>query len=176
MHGILAHAKLSLRCGHLARNHTYRHFRLALSVLARGFYLENLPQQRELEFAAQTFFSIEINGTFYRLQLPASFERWRNERHPPSFFSIKKTRCIAHIRRPHDVKRPLANLFASKLFHLGKHLEPILWQFSPNLRYDAELLQNSCAELPKTISTAQALARRRDIPKTSTTTLTTALK
>lgn len=41
------------------------------------FYPQNLPHKQELNYAAARFQSIEINGTFYRLQRPESFDRWR---------------------------------------------------------------------------------------------------
>lgn len=37
------------------------------------FYPQDLPQRRELEYAASIFASIEVNGTFYSLQRPESF-------------------------------------------------------------------------------------------------------
>ena len=41
------------------------------------FYPLKHPQNRELEYASRRLNSIEINGTFYSLQRPASFQRWR---------------------------------------------------------------------------------------------------
>jgi uncharacterized protein YecE (DUF72 family) len=43
------------------------------------FYPPKLQQRRELEFAAQNFPSVEINGTFYSLQRPTSFRQWAAE-------------------------------------------------------------------------------------------------
>jgi uncharacterized protein YecE (DUF72 family) len=37
------------------------------------FYPPDLTQKRELEFASRALTSIEINGTFYGSQKPASF-------------------------------------------------------------------------------------------------------
>ena len=37
------------------------------------FYPHGLPQRRELEYAAERFSSIEINGSFYSLQRPSSY-------------------------------------------------------------------------------------------------------
>ena len=39
-----------------------------------NFYPADLTQSRELEYASQNLTSIEINGTFYGLQKPASYE------------------------------------------------------------------------------------------------------
>ncbi len=40
------------------------------------FYPDNLPQKRELEYAASRLTSIEINGTYYGSQKPESFAKW----------------------------------------------------------------------------------------------------
>jgi uncharacterized protein YecE (DUF72 family) len=42
------------------------------------FYPGTLAQHRELEFAARAFRSIEINGSFYSLQTPASYSMWHD--------------------------------------------------------------------------------------------------
>nr|WP_251106492.1 DUF72 domain-containing protein [Alloacidobacterium dinghuense] len=54
------------------------------------FYPERLPQKEELRFAAGKFPSIEINGTFYSLQRPASFARWAAETPDDFVFSSKR--------------------------------------------------------------------------------------
>src|SRR5690242_5743656 len=43
------------------------------------FYPPGLPHRRELEYASRRLNSIEINGTFYALQRPASFMTWHRE-------------------------------------------------------------------------------------------------
>ena len=40
------------------------------------FYPKGLPHARELAYAAAHLTSIEINGTFYRTQTPATFRKW----------------------------------------------------------------------------------------------------
>src|SRR4051794_18486127 len=72
------------------------------------FYPENLAQRRELEFASRTFNSIEINGSFYSLQLPSSYQRWYNETPDGFLFSVKGPRFITHMKRLREVKAPLA--------------------------------------------------------------------
>ncbi|MDP9147003.1 MAG: DUF72 domain-containing protein, partial [Acidobacteriota bacterium] len=80
------------------------------------FYPEDLTQKRELEHASNTFNSIEINGTFYSLQRPSSFERWAAETPDEFVFSVKAPRFITHILRLKDAKAPVANFLASGLF------------------------------------------------------------
>ncbi|HET9863550.1 MAG TPA: DUF72 domain-containing protein, partial [Steroidobacteraceae bacterium] len=65
----------------------------------RIFYPEDLAQHRELEFASRAFASVEINGSFYSLQAPASWSSWY-EATPPGFvFSVKGPRYITHMLR-----------------------------------------------------------------------------
>lgn len=127
------------------------------------FYPGDLPQRRELEFAARAFPTIEINGTFYSLQRPESFARWA-EAAPEGFvFSVKAPRFITHIKRLKNIDAPLANFFASGVLRLGAKLGPILWQFPPNFRFDADLLDAFFRLLPRDTAEAAALARRHDV-------------
>lgn len=102
------------------------------------FYPSGLPQYRELEYASGRFPTMEINGTFYSLQRPESFERWYNDTPPGFVFSIKGARYITHIKRLRDVDGSLANFFSpapapeSILQRLAKlSPEPRLEQYSP---------------------------------------------
>ena len=76
------------------------------------FYPPELAQRRELEFAAQRFNSIELNGSFYSLQRPESFQRWYDETPEDFVFSVKGSRFVTHMRRLLEVETPLANFFA----------------------------------------------------------------
>src|SRR5688572_2158998 len=91
------------------------------------FYPRDLAQRRELEFATRAFPTIEINGSFYSLQHPQSYERWYRETPPGFVFSVKGSRYITHMRRLRDIEAPLANFFASGIFNLREKLGPILW-------------------------------------------------
>jgi uncharacterized protein YecE (DUF72 family) len=126
------------------------------------FFPANLPQKRELEFAANTFRTIEINGTFYSLQRPSSYQSWA-ERTPDDFvFSVKGSRYITHLRRLREIETPLANFFASGILKLGPKLGPILWQFPPSFQYSHDLIENFLALLPKDTEAAAKLASRHD--------------
>ena len=95
------------------------------------FYPPGLPQRRELEFAAQLFPSVEINGTFYSLQRPAYFRAWAESTPPDFLFALKGGRFITHMRKLLNVETAVANFFASGVLALGPKLGPILWQFAP---------------------------------------------
>ncbi len=126
------------------------------------FYPPGLPQHRELEYASRALPTIEINGTFYSLQKPESFERWYHDTPPGFIFSIKGARYITHIRRLKNIEGPLANFFASGIFNLREKLGPILWQFPPSFRYDPEKMKSFFELLPRDTEQALSLARRRE--------------
>jgi uncharacterized protein YecE (DUF72 family) len=126
------------------------------------FYPSGLPQHSELEYASRILPTIEINGTFYSLQTPDSFQHWYDDTPPGFVFSVKGSRYITHIRRLSDIDIPLANFFASGIFNLREKLGPILWQFPPNFRYDQDRMRGFFDLLPRDTEQAQHLARRRD--------------
>jgi uncharacterized protein YecE (DUF72 family) len=126
------------------------------------FYPRDLPQKAELEYAASLLPVIEINGSFYSLQRPASYASWYGATPDNFVFSVKAPRYITHIRRLKEVKAPIANFLASGLFNLRQKLGPILWQFPPNFRYDHERMARFLDLLPHDTGAAQTLARRRD--------------
>ncbi|HEY8900851.1 MAG TPA: DUF72 domain-containing protein [Chthoniobacterales bacterium] len=126
------------------------------------FFPKGLRQSDELAFAARAFSTIEINGTHYSLQKPASFQRWRDETPAGFIFSVKANRYITHLRRLRNVKVPMANFFASGLLALKEKLGPILWQFPPNFRFHAELMEEFLAALPRDTAGAAELAHRHD--------------
>src|ERR1700757_2775663 len=87
-----------------------------------GFYPKGLVHKKELEYASRQVNSIEINGTFYSLQKPESFQKWHDETPEDFVFSVKGPRYITHIRRLKEVEEPLANYFASGLLCLKEKM------------------------------------------------------
>ena len=81
------------------------------------FYPDDLAQQRELEFASRAFPSIEINGSFYSLQAPASWKAWHDATPDDFVFSVKGPRYITHILRLRNILRPMANFSVSSARH-----------------------------------------------------------
>ncbi len=126
------------------------------------FYPKGLPHRRELEYAAEHLSSIEINGTFYALQRPGSFQRWHDETPDDFVFAVKGGRFITHLKKLGDPEAPLANFFASGVLALGRKLGPLLWQLPPTLGYDEERLVRFFETLPRTTAAAAALAGQHD--------------
>jgi uncharacterized protein YecE (DUF72 family) len=126
------------------------------------FYPKGLTRKRELEYAASQFRSLEINGTFYRMQRPDGFADWA-DRVPHNFvFAVKAPRYITHIGRLRDAAMPLANFIASGLLRLGPKLGPILWQFPPNFRFDAERIEGFLQLLPHDTEAAVRVGHKHD--------------
>ena len=126
------------------------------------FYPDGWPQDRELEFAAHNLPSIELNGSFYALQKPASYAAWYAETPPGFVFSIKGNRFITHTRRLRDIDGPLANVLASGVFNLRDKLGPFLWQFPPTFKFDPERMEHFLSLLPHNTVDGLALARQHE--------------
>lgn len=126
------------------------------------FYPPGLPHRRELEYAAGQLTSIEVNGSFYSLQRPASYARWRAEVPEDFVFSVKGGRFITHLKKLRDVETPLANFFASGVLNLGSALGPLLWQLPATSSFDAGVLRDFLAQLPRTTTEAARLALKHD--------------
>jgi uncharacterized protein YecE (DUF72 family) len=126
------------------------------------FYPRGLRQKDELAYACSRLNSLEINGTFYGLQRPASYMSWRDQAPEDFVFAVKAPRFITHIKRLKDVRAPVANFFANGPLAMGPKLGPILWQLPPSLRYDRAVLEAFLELLPRDTHAAAKLARGHD--------------
>lgn len=127
-----------------------------------AFYPDNLPQRLELFYASRLFKTIELNGSFYALQTPSSYQRWYEETPKGFVFSVKAPRFITHICRLKDVEVPLCNFFASGVLALQEKLGPFLWQLPPSFRYDEEVLETFLALLPENMANLATMSKKHD--------------
>jgi uncharacterized protein YecE (DUF72 family) len=123
-----------------------------------AFYPPGLAQRRELEYLSRTLNSVEINGSFYALQRPTSYQKWAQQVPDDFVFSVKGPRFITHMKRLVDVDEALATFLASGVLALGPKLGPILWQLPPNLPFDPEAVAAFADLLPRTTRAAAALS------------------
>ena len=137
----------------------------AYSFWRGEFYPKGLVQRRELEYASRQMNSIEINGTFYSLQRPASYVKWRDETPDDFLFAVKGGMYLTHRRRLLDIRQPLANFFASGVLQLGRKLGPILWQLPPWLPYERERMTEFLKLLPRTTTAASKLAHEHNLKR-----------
>ncbi len=112
------------------------------------FYPQDLPQKRELEYASRQVTAIEINGTYYRTQKPASFAKWRDETPADFVFSVKAPRYATNRRVLAEAGASIEFFMQSGLSELGDKLGPMLWQFAPTKRFDPEDFERFLKLLP----------------------------
>ena len=112
-------------------------------------YPKALPPVRWLETYAETFDTVEVNNTFYRLPTLSAVEGWV-ERSPPGFlFTVKASRYLTHVKRLTDLAKGI-ELFYERIEPLrasGK-LGPLLWQLPPRFARDDERLAAALEQLP----------------------------
>ena len=70
------------------------------------FYPKGLPHAQELSYASRHLTSIEVNGTFYRTQTPATYAKWKSETPDGFVFALKGPRSwSATARRMSSLER-----------------------------------------------------------------------
>ncbi|MDT8386216.1 MAG: DUF72 domain-containing protein [Thiogranum sp.] len=126
-----------------------------------GFYPQNLPRNRELEYITRHFNSAEINGSFYSLLNPGTYEKYRNSAPEGFLYAVKGSRFITHSKKLKDVRIPLANFLASGVLRLEEKLGPFLWQF-PQMEWPIERVEEFLDLLPSDTQAAGRLAKQHD--------------
>jgi uncharacterized protein YecE (DUF72 family) len=112
------------------------------------FYPPDLRKGRELEYASRHLTSIEINGTFYRGQSPATFRKWADETPDDFVFSLKAHRVTTNRKDLSDTKSAIERFLETGPLELGERLGPILWQLAPTKRFDAAQIDAFLSHLP----------------------------
>lgn len=115
------------------------------------FYPKGVKQAGELAYASRQVTAIEINGTFYRLQTPASYRRWHDETPEDFVFSLKGSRFITHRNDLATAAPFMERFFASGMAELRDKLGPIVWQFAASLKFDEANLAAFLEALPRTL-------------------------
>lgn len=114
-----------------------------------AFYPKGLPQKDELSYASRHLTAIEINGTFYGTQKPASFAKWRDETPDNFVFSVKAPRYVVQKRALADTGESMQRFFDSGLAELRGKLGPVLWQFAPTRKFDPADFESFLKLLPR---------------------------
>ena len=100
------------------------------------FYPKGLQHARELEHASRQVTAIEINGTFYRTQSPASFRKWADETPEGFVFAVKGHRFVTNRKVLAEAGPSVETFLASGVTQLGTKLGPINWQLAATKRFD----------------------------------------
>jgi uncharacterized protein YecE (DUF72 family) len=116
------------------------------------FYPECLAHSGELEFASRHLTSIEINGTYYGLQKPATFAKWHDETPDDFVFALKAPRFIMNRRALASAGEAMARFLDSGLVKLKHKLGPINWQLLPTKSFDDADIEAFLKLLPKKLA------------------------
>jgi uncharacterized protein YecE (DUF72 family) len=119
------------------------------------FYPDGLPHARELEYASTHLPTIEINGTYYSTQKPATFARWARETPDGFVFSVKGIRFVTNRRVLAEAGDSLQRFLDSGPLELGDRLGPFLWQFAPTKKFDDADFGKFLELLPRKIGDRQ---------------------
>ncbi len=113
-------------------------------------YPETAPKRRWLELYAETFDTVEVNSTFYRLARRSAVEGWVAQTPPGFIFTVKASRYLTHIRRLHDIGEGIKRFYAplQPLLDAGR-LGPVLWQLPENFHRDDARLHELLDVLPE---------------------------
>jgi uncharacterized protein YecE (DUF72 family) len=116
------------------------------------FYPDKLPQAKELEYAVSAMTAIEINATFYGRQKPKSWENWEKTAPDGFQFAVKGSRYCVSRSKLAESADSIANFVGQGFEALGPKLGPILWQFAPFKRFDADDIAAFIDLLPETLN------------------------
>lgn len=111
-------------------------------------YPDDLPKKDWFDRYAQTFDTVEINNTFYRLPGPETFEAWRDAAPPGFRYALKFSRFATHMKKLKDPAEPVAR-FLDRADRLKAYLGPILVQLPPRWKVNRDRLATFLDALPR---------------------------
>jgi len=113
------------------------------------FYPGRAPESGWLGLYAETFDTVEVNATFYRLPLRSTVAGWAAHTPRTFLFAVKASRYLTHVKRLRDLPAGLARL-EERIAPLREadKLGPVLWQLPASFRRDDVRLAETLARLP----------------------------
>lgn len=102
------------------------------------FYPEGLSKAKELNYAGQHLQTIEINSTYYGTQKPETFAKWAGQVPDGFIFAVKGNRFVTNRRVLAEAGESMQRFIKSGLAELGDRLGPLIWQFAPTKKFDAD--------------------------------------
>lgn len=114
-----------------------------------SFYPDDLVQKRELEYASRKLTTIEVNGTYYGSQKPATFQSWHDETPDDFVFALKGPRFVTNRKVLAEAGPSVEKFLSSGIARLGAKLGPLNWQFMATKKFDPVDFAAFLALLPK---------------------------
>jgi uncharacterized protein YecE (DUF72 family) len=115
------------------------------------FYPPGLAKAKMLEHASRRLTAIEINATYYKLQKPELFAKWRDAVPDGFRFAIKGSRYCSNRKLLGEGGEGIARFCGQGFTELGDKLGPILWQLMATKRFDADDIRAFLALLPRSL-------------------------
>jgi len=106
----------------------------------RDVFYGKTPQKQWLHFCSKHFTGIEINATFYRLQSPDTFRKWRDDTPEHFRFAIKGNRYLTHNKKLKDAGDSLKPE-KERAAAMGGKLAAVLWQLPNGFKKNFERLE-----------------------------------
>jgi uncharacterized protein YecE (DUF72 family) len=114
-----------------------------------SFYPEKLPKTKQLQYASRQVPTIEVNGTYYSTFKPPTFAKWANEAPEGFVYSLKGNRFVTNRKVLGEAGESMGFFLKSGVAELGEKLGPILWQFAPFKKFDADDFEAFLKLLPE---------------------------
>jgi uncharacterized protein YecE (DUF72 family) len=115
-----------------------------------NFYPRGLVQRRELEYASRQLSAIEINGTYYGAQKPATYAKWREQTPPGFVFTAKAPKRITQSRALASTGAQVDD-FITGISELQDRLAALVWQFDAGTRIDRDGFARFLEQLPRNV-------------------------
>jgi uncharacterized protein YecE (DUF72 family) len=116
------------------------------------FYPPGLAKAKQLEHASRQLTAVEINATYYKLQKPELFAKWRDSTPETFRFAIKGSRFCSNRKVLAEAGEAVERFCGQGFTELGDKLGPILWQFMGTKRFDPDDLRGFLALLPREVA------------------------
>jgi len=112
------------------------------------FYPQKLPKSEWFSYYAESFDTVEINNTFYRLPPASTFDLWREQAPAGFLYAIKFSRYGSHWTR---LKKPKSTIgkFLKVAKRLKKFFGPVLVQLPPQWKANARRLDAFLSAAPR---------------------------
>lgn len=115
------------------------------------FFPKGLPHHQELSYASRQLTAIEVNGTYYRTFKPAAFAAWREQTPEGFVFSLKANRFATNRKLLATAAESIERFVGSGIDQLGDKLGPLVWQFMPTKRFEADDFEAFLKLLPQQV-------------------------
>jgi uncharacterized protein YecE (DUF72 family) len=122
------------------------------------FYPQKLPQREWLSAYAQTFDTVEVNATFYRLPAVTAVAGWAQTVPREFLMAVKASRYLSHVKRLREPTEPVSRfLDRTRPLRDAGILGPVLLQLPPAFPVAADRLAETLREFGRGLRIAVEL-------------------